>query len=316
MEYFISKTDSAGYTYSIDNVVLEYIIKNHTDFTSYLHDLVEKHNLKNEYWERLNCSYCSKYQFYNSHFHVCNGIYMMVGKYSTNSSISGTWNTYPIVKLEINPNKHAKKPIFNDLLQFLKDNTGDCTLKKYDFCIDLPVKLKDIEVFGSRKEKGLYKGTRYYGQRNKDGYLKIYDKGKEQQIEDDITRVEYTLVNSKGKKSKDGLNFQNVYILTEEKNDTALKGTTKAVMKLYSLCMASGIDCENIIADLDRRTRKQIEENINGYMYKALEIDISLHDDLLKQIKNVFGVVEQKRIIVNSDGFLSCPGGFSDIPFE
>lgn len=316
MEYYISKNDSNGYIYSIDNVVLEYIIKYHTDFTSYLHDLVKKHNLETEYWERLNCPYCSKYQFYNNHYHVCNGIYMMVGKYSTKSDISGTWDTYPIVKLEINPNKHAKKPIFNDLLQFLKNNTGDCNLKRYDFCIDIPKKLKDIEVFGSRKEKGLYKGTRYFGQRNKDGYLKIYDKGKEQEIEDDLTRIEYTLVPDKRSHQKDGLNFQNVYILTDKKSDTSLKGTTKAVMKLYSLCMASGIDCENIIAELDRRTRKQIEENINGFMYKQLEIDVTLHDELLNQIKNVFGVVEQKHIIENVDGFLSCPGGFNDLPFE
>lgn len=316
MEYFLSKTDSSGYTYSIDNVVLEYIIKFHTDFTSYFHDLVEKHNLKDEYWERLNCPYCSKYQFYNNHFHLCNGIYIMVGRYSTKSEISGTWDIYPILKLEINPNKHAKKPIFNDLLRFLKENTGDCTLKRYDFCIDIPLKLRDIEVFGSKKEKGLYKGTRYFGQRNKDGYLKIYDKGKEQEIDDDLTRIEYTLVYSKGKNSKDGLNFQNIYLLSDKKNDTTLKGTTKAVMKLYSLCMASGIDCENIISDLDRRTRKQIEENINGFMYKPLEVDVTLHDSLLKQIKNYFGVVEQKLIIETSEGFLSCPDGFSDLPFE
>lgn len=316
MEYFISKIDSSGYTYSIDNVVLEYIIKYHTDFTSYLHDLVEKHNLKSEYWERLNCPYCSKYQFYNNHYHVCNGIYMMVGRYSTKSDLSGTWDTYPIVKLEINPNKHAKKPIFNDLLQFLKENTGDCTLKRYDFCVDIPMKLKDIEVFGSRKEKGLYKETRYFGQRNKDGYLKIYDKGKEQQIDADLTRIEYTLVDDKGKKSKQGLNLQNIYILSDKKNENMkVNSTYKTIIKLYSLCLASGFDCDNVLSDLDRRTRKTIEENMAGYMYKPLEIDISLHDDLLRQIKDIFGVVEQKHIIVNSEGFLSCPDGF-DLPFE
>ena len=316
MEYFISKTDSAGYTYSIDNVVLEYIIKYHTDFTSFLHDLVEKHDLKTEYWERLNCPYCSKYQFYNNHYHVCNGIYMMVGRYSTKSDISGTWDTYPIVKLEINPNKHAKKPIFNDLLQFLKDNTGDCTLKRYDFCVDIPKKLKEIEVFGSKKEKGLYKGTRYFGQRNKDGHLKIYDKAKEQGLDGDLSRIEYTLVDDKGKKSKQGLNLQNIFILSDKKNENIkVNSTYKAIIKLYSLCLASGIDCDNILYDLDRRTRKTIEENMTGFMYKPLEIDISLHDDLLKQIKDIFGVVVQKHIIEDANGFLSCPDGFTDLPF-
>ena len=209
MKYYFSQVDASGYTYSIDNVILEYIIKFHIKIHDFLLDLVEKHDLKNEYWDRLNCPYCTKYQFYSNHYHLCNGIYIMEGRYSTKNELSNTWDTYPILKLEINPNKHADKPIFKDLMNFLKDNTGDCTLKRYDFCIDIPLNPSCIQVFGCKKEKGLYKGTRYYGQRNKDGYLKIYDKRKEQGLEEDLTRIEYTLVNTKGKSSKPPEHFKN-----------------------------------------------------------------------------------------------------------
>ena len=317
MNYYISYQDSHNFTYSIDNCILEYIIKCHVNITEFLHDLVKKHDLDSEYWERLNCPYCSKYQFYSDHYHLCNGIYIMCGRYSQKSEISSSWDTYPILKLEINPNKHAKKPIFQDLLQFFRDNTGDCTLKRYDFCIDIPKPLKDIEVFGSKKEKGLYKGTRYFGQRNKDGYLKIYDKAKEQDLDDPLIRIEYTLVPIKRSHQKDGLNFQPIYILSDKKSDTSkLNKTNAAVLKLYSLCKVSGIDCDDIINDLDWRTRKTIYDNIGGYLYEPLTIDIDLHDKLYNDICKLFGVVKQKYIIEDPEGFLSCPDGFDDIPFE
>lgn len=316
MQYYFSEVDSNNYTYSIDNVIVEYIIKGHIDITNIIDDLVKKYDLSNEYWNRLNCPYCSKYQYYNNHYHVCNGIYIMSGKYSTKSDLTNTYDIYPIIKLEINPNKHGNKPIFNDLLKFLKENSGDCTLKRYDFCIDIPLKKECIEVIGSRKEKGLYKGTRYYGQRNKDGYLKIYDKAKEMNIETDLTRIEYTLVYDKGKNAKKGINLQDIYISCDDLKELEVNKTDKALIRFYNLCKSNNIDCENILNDLDKRTKKRIIENINGYTYNELKIDIEKHDILLNKIKDLFGVIDQKHIYTDKDGFLVCPGGFSDLPFN
>ena len=315
MQYFKTRIDSSGYTYSIDKVILEFIIKYHVDMISFLQNLNKKYDLSEQYYERLNLPYCSKYQYYNNHIHLCDGIYLMIGKYDTFSDLSSTHNIFPVVKLEINPNKHADKPIFVELLNFLKKNTGDCTLKRYDLAIDIKCKLSDIEVFGSRKEKGLYKGTRTYGQRNKDGYLKIYDKGKEQELDYDLTRIEYTLVNQKRTHQKNGYNFQDVYIKDMAAISNDLSGTLKCICKMYSYILSMGGDPSDLLNDLDKRTKKKVLEGLGGNGYKPVNIDIPLVDDLLSEIKNIFGVVEQKFVYEDSEGFLKCDGDF-DIPFD
>lgn len=315
MKYYISKTDSAGYTYSIDNIILEYIIKSHIDVIHYLHELNKRHGLDSEYWEKLNTPYCSKYQFYNNHIHLCDGIYIMVGKYVTFNDFTKDRDIYPILKLEINPNKHADKDIFKDLLIFLKENCGDCTLKKYDLCIDLKCKLKDIEVFGSKKEPGLYKGTRYYGQRNKDGYLKIYDKGKEMGFDSDITRIEYTLVYDKGSKSKQGFNFQDVFIKSEEKSDIKINKTMKFMINMINVCRTNNINIDNYIDDLDYRTKKAVQESLSEYKFKKICIEENLINSMLGDIKKVFGVVDRTYTVIDKDGFLKLDNDY-DLPFD
>ena len=164
MEYFYSVTDKNGFIHSIDNLTLTYSIRHLGDpgiqsCIDKCHELSEKHNLKSEYWERLNVNACSKYQMYRNHIHLCNGIYLSVGKYVDTFDVSNKskeYITYPLIKLEINPNKHYNKPIFNDLLAWLKENSGDINLDKYDYAIDIPLKPDDVQVFSTRKERGLY----------------------------------------------------------------------------------------------------------------------------------------------------------------
>ena len=316
MQYYIFGQDLNGFTYSIDNIILEYIIKYKTDVITYLQSLNKKYQLQDEYWERLNVPYCSKYQYYNNHIHLCDGIYIMVGKYDTISDVSNLHDIFPMLKLEINPNKHANKPIFKELLNFLLLNTGDCSLKKYDLCIDIPKKLQDVQIFGSRKEKGLYKGTRYYGQRNKDGYTKIYDKGKEQGLEADLTRVEFTLCYEKGKHKKNGLNLEDIYILGsgEVKEDSRNDKFFGVLCKMYNLCTMNGLDPEHLLVDIDKRTRKKLYEKLSGYEYKKIEFDYDLHDRLIQKVIKEFGVVVQTKVFEDSQGFLKCDK--IDLPFE
>ena len=314
MQYFKYRVDSSGYTYSIDNLVLEYVIKNHFDVVSFLHTLRDKYQLDNEYYEKLNLPYCSKYQFYNNHIHLCNGIYLLVGKYDSFSDLSKSHYIFPVVKLEVNPNKHAQKPVFKELLNFLHSFKGDCSLKRYDLALDIKCKVSDIEVFGSRKERGLYKGTRTFGQRNKDGYLKIYDKGKEQELEYELTRIEYTLVNQKRAHQKKGYNFQDVFIRDIGEPSVDLSGVLKTICKLCSYVVNMGGDPSGLLDDLDKRTKKKVLEGLGGMGYKPINIDIALVDDLLNEICIIFGVDVQKFVYEDSEGFLRCEN--FDVPFE
>ncbi|EOJ4528197.1 hypothetical protein ACKKL3_004419, partial [Shigella flexneri] len=97
-----------------------------------------------------------------------------------------------MMRFKINPNKHIGSPAVQVVLDFIREWCTDGYLVRWDYAIDVPVKIADVMVIGSRKEKGLYKGTRYYGQRHKHGYLKVYDKQREQGLDDVLTRIEYT----------------------------------------------------------------------------------------------------------------------------
>ena len=120
MQYFYSITDVNGYVHSIDNCILQYTLytNNTLDrFIKFLQDIKAKYKLDDEYWERLSCKACSHWQWFSNHVHLCNGIFISFGKY--NPLNSNDKMITPIVKLEINLNKHYNKPCYQDLNKWL-----------------------------------------------------------------------------------------------------------------------------------------------------------------------------------------------------
>ena len=213
--YYFSIYDKYNYCHSIDNCVLNY----------YLYISVESaieilHNLgscRNTYWERLNCSSCAKWSFYQNHIHFDDGMYIKVGHYTEYDKTKKKFHLLPMLCLEVNPNKHYEKESFKEILSFLKEYCNSGTLIRYDYAIDIPLDISKVKIFNTRKEKGLYKGTFYYGQRNTHGFCKIYDKGKESGLDSSLTRVEHTLVYNK--KPSAGVYYTqrdgNIYAITE-----------------------------------------------------------------------------------------------------
>ena len=266
MNYFSPIVDEFGYTHSIDNLIIEYDIKavgqkGIENIIEKIHQIKDDNNIQ-DYWERLNVNACSKYQYYNNHLRVTTGIYMMIGRYvetfnNTGNDTKTKFFVYPIVKLEVNPNKHYNNPILNQIQDMLKEITAEARLVKYDYCIDIPVKPNEVEVFGTRKEQGLYKGTRYYGQRNKNGYCKIYDKQKEQKLETPLTRVEHTIESKMKTKS---ISFENIYISSQQKDDLESENISSVLQIIGNLCLtlsANGIPYEDKIKQLNPRTKKK-----------------------------------------------------------
>ena len=253
MNYFYSITDKNGFVHSIDNLILTYSIrdlgqKGIENCIKMCQDLAEKHGVKSEYWERLNVNACSKYQYYNNHIHLCNGIYLMVGKmleiFQDDKLKKKNFITYPLIKLEINPNKHFDKPIFNDLLKWLKDNSGDVHLDKYDYTIDVPLSPDKVQVFSTRKEKGLYHGTRYYGQRNKNGYCKIYDKAKEQGLDTPLTRIEHTISLNKTTKK---VSFEKIHYESNTDNTIKLTDTNLCIVNMANALKSMNVPIDDVI---------------------------------------------------------------------
>lgn len=318
MKYFISGTDKNGYYYTIDNLILEYTLKHpNEDIIGFLHDLIEKYpDIKqNEYYEHLNKPYSSHWQYFNNKVHLCIGCTIWFGKWTVNNE--GAKTCFPVLRVEFNPNKHMEKPIILDLFAWIYQIYGDAILRKYDFAIDIKCKKEDVQIIGSRKEKGLYKGSRYYGQRNKDGYCKIYDKKVESDLDYDLTRVEHTFVhNKKGDHKKQGVSFENIFIKQVSENVKLKSPTSQALYEMCLLFKANNIDFDNILDILDKRKKKEIIEALQGGAYKKLEVDFNLHDKLIDQVYDVFHINKlHKPLVEDENGFVVCPDDL-DLPFE
>lgn len=318
MKYFCPVVDGYNYTHSIDNLTIEYDIGSFGSsgvqkVIDKLHEIKDKYNSKDiDYWERLNVNACSKYQWYNNHLHMDNGIYISVGRYTEYiETRSEKFFVYPKVKLEVNPNKHYEKPILKDVLDMLSEMSLDGRLIKYDYAIDIPVPPKEVEVFGSRKEHGLYKGTRYYGQKNKNGYCKIYDKQKEQNLDTPLTRIEHTISITKTTKN---ISFENIFIKhTAENEKIELSNLLQTIGNLCMTLAENDIDYEDKIKGLDPKTKRKIKEYIANSGYIKLEFNQEIHNKLLINIKSVFRIKE--TLTTDDNDFLQLDDDYKN-PWE
>lgn len=297
LNYFISKKDCYGYVHSVDNLVITYSVNpifqsSYLDmFVDSLHNLKDKYSCSINYWERLNVNACSKYSWYCNHIHLDDGIYISLGHYREGIKEKATYVIFPLLKLEVNPNKHWGKPILQDLLSIINKFCTDAILNKYDYAIDIPCKIDDIQIFNTRKEKGLYKRTRYFGQRNKDGFCRIYDKSKESSLETDLTRVEHTFSLVKHTKSK---SFTNFSVLQKNCNSVDVEGLTSNDLVILNLCnrlKESGLDYLDLLDNLNFRKRKKIVECLTG-SYLEVVFNQEVHDELLKQVMDHFNIKE------------------------
>ena len=291
MNYFISEIDDSGNVYSIDNLVLEYVLNHpNTKYIDFLHSLKLKYpEYEKEYYENLNKPYSSKWQFYNNNVHLCKGITTWFGKWTLNNN--GDKTCFPIVKIEFNPNKYGNKPILNDLMDFIEENCGDSELKKYDIAIDFKCKPEDI-IYSTRKEKGLHKGTRYYGQRNKDGYCKIYNKRIEQNLDYDLTRIEFTLSHKKqGKNHRKDLNIDDIFMRSGCSDEIILKSKPmNALYRLCALCEISNLDYREILDCLNDREKYQILGALTSSKFEKYEFDEKIHDRLIEKVYKIYHI--------------------------
>lgn len=312
MKYFAYKKDSFGLTYSIDNTIFEYSLKYpqlKDDLIVYCYELQKNHNIHDEFWTRLNLKPCSHWNWCSDVVHLCKGIYLSIGKWNYIKDKADPIFV-PVVRLEVNLNKHSDKEVLSDLLQWFKNYYISCYLIKYDLAVDIPTTKENVEVFGSRKERGLYKGTRYYGQRNQHGYIKIYDKGKEQDLKEDITRFEITLSYLKE------IKIEPIYIRSDKKVDVKATTTDKAILNMLSALHSLGEDPEKYISMLDFRQRKKLRELLGSSRYDRVEIDTDLVKELLEEIRKKIPFQDKPKVYFeDKDGFLKVDENYN-LPFD
>lgn len=292
MDYFYYIKDSYSFIHSIDNCIVTYYLKCSLD--SAIRTLKQNGEKRSTYYENLNKLGCSKWSYYQNHIHYDDGIYIKLGKYKIFREDKKKMELLPLVQFEINPNKHSGKESFSEIIDFIKVNCTDGHLDKYDYAIDIPRPLDDIQIIGSRKEKGLYKGTRYYGQRNQNGYCKIYNKAKEQHLVETLSRIEHTVVDSKK------LSLEKFFIRDTDAN-LDLSDLSNSAKTIVLLCMEIkqlGGDYESIIESMNKRSKRQVLTHLKGEFIEY-EYDTSILNRLLEKINELFHIS-----YADPDGFI------------
>lgn len=159
--------------------------------------------------------------------------------------------------IEFNPNKCMNDVSFVNLLADIRSLVVVADLVRYDLSIDIPYSRSFCNL---KKNKKMYSllldtsKTEYLGKRNKEGFVKLYDKKAESSLDYDLTRLEITL--------KDFSNYDNhipsVYVLSEQRDlflDATLNCTDKVLIQLLR-------DSDNFnyyYNSLGRKIRKKIE---------------------------------------------------------
>ena len=307
MRYYNPITDKSGNIHSLDMVYIEYFSYLNPDVL--IEKLREFHEANPDilYSEYLNMSYNSKYDYYHDYIKF-SGVTIYAGKYSNYDKMTKTFDLIPMFQIRFNPNKYMHEKWFNDLVSFLLSNGSSGYLRKYDYAVDIPKEPKYVEVIGSRKEPGLFKGTRYFGQSGRHGYCKVYDKQedmKRQNVEiGSLTRVEHTMMGNKP------FSLEPVYLVDfrGQKHDLSdLNDTDRAIVEMYLRLKLSGDDYE---LKLGRRKLLKLKEYISG-QYVPLEYGDIL-PSLLENIKVIFKLTD---IVTDDDGFMQLSGDV-DLPFE
>lgn len=263
MDYFYSFTDSFGCVHSVDMLYIEWYCSSRLDT---LLDNIRELSLKfpsvryDEYLERPRSS---KYDFYLDSI-VFGTVYLSMGKYTNYDRMTKSFDIFPMFQLRFNPNKVMNEVYFLDFIKLLMKFGKSGYIRKYDYAIDVPLSPKGVKVFFSRKEYGLYKGTRYYGQSGRHNYLKIYDKQKEVGEElrsTPLTRIEYTFLGGQIP------SFEKVYILDSALIDdlSSLNDTDRAIVEMYNTLLQFGFD-------FDLKLGRGKMEKLSKYLYGAFHL--------------------------------------------
>lgn len=305
--YYNSKLDSNGYIHSIDMVYAEYFAKCSSNGVLEVIRQVHEKFPEQRYEEYLDRKPSSRYDFYLNNI-VFGGAHIDIGKYRNFDKTTKSWDLFDMFQVRVNPNKYMNDLWFIELLSALLSVGTSGYLRKYDYAIDIPLSPDYVEVIGSRKEPGLFKGTRYFGQAGEHGYLKVYDKQKELQkkwkkeCEHPLTRVEWTQKCVKAPSLDTVAVFDPTVLKTDYK---ALNDTDVAIVQMYLLLKENGIKYD---LKLGRGKMDKLKEYILG-SYIPLKFD--LLDGLLVDIKKAFELGEslpQEELLLQDTN--------EELPFE
>ena len=240
-------------------------------------------------FEQLQAS-AYRYNIHLSEHETTDGAVFIGYKHNSSKSSSNYFD----MKIEFNPNKSNK--VQQHLLQALRRMLSDKVVKlvAYDIAIDIPYKTNDVYIMNkSNKTPSSCDTTRYFGKKNSDGYLKMYDKLKERgiQVSDkgstDLTRIEFTFCPNKS----DGIPFIKLKSHKVDLDKMFTIGLLDDIDDIPTKCVAMALTDGKIKrSQLPRYMKDTITKSLSDKQNR-LELNklIKSHwEDLLNSIKEWF----------------------------
>lgn len=186
---------------------------------------------------------------------------------------------YWILRLKFNPNKNIDNPALQNVLSFLFRCgwVSAWHFSRVDYALDVQGPLSAFYVL-SRKTETNYGSTRYYGKRGTSGYLRVYDKRKEQieTIGEDIgfewTRFEW--------EQRGNLDFAFTFDQFSRMDFSGLEGS----LRVMSLVAPENINQALSFYSVNTRTK------IKKRLFSPISVKQELFKELLDQYIMEFGL--------------------------
>ena len=121
---------------------------------------------------------------------------------------------------------------------------------------------------------------------------------------------EYELLRSNYEKANENATL---YKLKADKEESKINSTYQCIVDLCQALRVNDIPYEEIINNLDKRTKRVVKESIANSGYTKLEFNQSIHDRLITNVESVFKIKQLET--VDENGFLQLDDDYKN-PWE
>lgn len=256
MLHYFNPVSENGYTYSVDGVRINFTISHREvdDFLQYLQNAIHTESKPQS---------SALFRYRN----------LVTLRYDTESSMSVGFSlndNKPESKyrgfLDFNPNKVARHDLFWNDYRYLKSCCPDFAVSRIDIACDIPVK-REYLILEKDKRKyakhmnSLQDCTEYLGLRSNVGFVKLYNKSIESELDILLSRLEVTC---KDNSTSYFSLFPAVYDISFEKQlgleIESLNDTEKAILKSEYLLLINGLDDGlSIFKSYGRKIREKLK---------------------------------------------------------
>ena len=204
MRYYVSFLDSSKYCYSVDKLVLQgtFLYNTFDEFSARLNSLLIRSVCYDEMPFSLSLYRDTYYQslkkltyLNNFKFELCCGSDVATFWFGTHfQSFDKTLNTW---KLELNPNKCLPCSFVSSLFDLLSMYSKRIDIVEYDIAVDMPFSRDSFFLVKDKRKyqcvlNSSFDKTEYLGCRHQHGFVKLYNKQKESNLDYPLTRFEIT----------------------------------------------------------------------------------------------------------------------------